>query len=121
MPEDVLKTALNKYFRYFDDSKLSVVLPAFSDTSDNFDYLISLFKRANSNGARREISIVLSDRVRKERYEEIMKLFSGDAFEKVRESALCTAIRFGDICKIKKFLNDKDGHIRKKAERYFKK
>jgi hypothetical protein len=83
----------------------------------DFGFLLSLNKIEGNGTIRKSIGFVLAEHVDSKNWKQFFDSFCKDTISRHRELALSIAHEFSkDKTLIQTFLNDKDGHIRKKAK-----
>jgi hypothetical protein len=87
-------------------------------TSD-FNFLLDHAKQTTNESIKKSIGFVLAQHVDKSNWKNFFDNYSKDSISRHREWSLTFANDFSeDKTIVQFFLNDKDGHIRKKAKRY---
>jgi HEAT repeat protein len=86
---------------------------------DDFAFLIDTYKTTTTESSRKKVGYVLAEHTDESNWRTFYDTFKIDRISRHREWALTSAIEFsGDKELIEPFLNDTDGHIRKKASRF---
>ncbi|THU39757.1 HEAT repeat domain-containing protein [Niastella caeni] len=87
----------------------------------DFDFLLQLDKLTRDESVRKSIGFVLAEHVDKNNWNDFFTHYNSDSIARHREWSLCFAGEFANDEKlIEPFLNDKDGHIRKRAQAFIK-
>ncbi len=85
----------------------------------DFDFLADYYNHQDNDTIKKAIGFVLAEHVDKSNWKKFFDIYSKDVITRHREWALVFASWFSSDKKlIDPFLNDKDGHIRKKAQRF---
>ena len=87
----------------------------------DFDFLLNLDRVTKDESIRKSIGFVLAEHVDKSNWKSFFTHYDNDSIARHREWSLCFAGEFtNDKTLIEPFLNDKDGHIRKRAQAFIK-
>ena len=87
----------------------------------DFDFLLHLDRHTKDENVRKSMGFVLSEHVDKSNWNIFFTHYHNDSIARHREWSLCFAGEFAnDKTLIEPFLNDKDGHIRKRAQAFIK-
>jgi hypothetical protein len=87
--------------------------------STDFSFLLTHAKLATNDSVKKNIGFVLAQHVDKNNWKIFFDHYNQDNISRHREWSLTFANTFsGDKTIVQSFLNDKDGHIRKKAKLY---
>ena len=85
----------------------------------DFDFLLDTDKHTNNETIRKSIGFVLAEHVDKSNWRTFFDNYKRDSVTRHREWSLHFACEFSnDKTFIEPFLKDKDGHIRKKAQKF---
>jgi len=89
---------------------------------EDLNFLMNLYQIDANGSIRKEIGLVLCEKINEHNWYKLYTLFSRDKIVRHRHMALSAIGKFGnsDISLIELFLHDKDGHIRKDAEKLLK-
>ncbi len=83
----------------------------------DFDFFINLYTQTTNEKIRKSIGYVLAEHCNAQNWKMLFNIFSNDSITRHREWAMTIADSFaGDKVLLNLFLNDTDGHIRKKAK-----
>lgn len=87
--------------------------------SDDFNFLIEIDKKIANENIRKAIGFVLAEHIDKDNWKLFFEHYYKDKISRHREWSLICANQFSnDKTFLDLFLNDSDGHIRKKANKF---
>ncbi len=85
---------------------------------ENYERILALYRRAPKQN-KECFAKLLTDLADESRFDELFPLFAEDEYCKVRIGAARLAIKHERYELLNRFINEKDGHIRKLALKYF--
>ncbi len=113
---------LEIYEKYIDKNISSCCICALRynpNFEENYERIVALYRRAPKSN-RECFSKLLTEVAAESHFDELFTLFENDNYHKVRISAVRLAIKYERYELLNRFINEKDGHIRKLALKYYK-
>jgi len=116
--------AHDKIKALFNSENIEIKKAAFEGISNiweaaDFDFLIQVYKTSTNERLRKTIGFVLAEHVNEANWKKLFDLFHNDNITRHRDWSLVLANQFSkDQILVDMFLNDKDGHIRRKAKQF---